>query len=315
MSRPYVPQVLLDAAHARVAARARGDFDEADRLRAVIEAAGWRVVDAGTNFRLEPAHIADIEADGIVRYGRSAAVPSRLGEAATVEATVVIVATEDMDQPELAIARLMEHLPAETQIVVVADGLPQVLDDRLHSLPGRVEVVRTAVRLGTGAAWNVGIRRAIGRIVVICDPSVEPAGDFVTPIVAALAHAEVAVAGPLGLASEDLHRYRPVQSGTATAIDGRVLGFRRTDAEKLGPVDERFREPAHLDAWWSLVLRDGVPEDPIRRALVTATLPIDPQEPASLPSANGREGPSERRNLYRLQDRFRGRTDLAVAGP
>ena len=69
MSRPYVPQPVLDAAHARAAARAARDWPEADRLRAEIEAAGWRVVDRGTDFRLEPLHPPDVADEAGVRYG------------------------------------------------------------------------------------------------------------------------------------------------------------------------------------------------------------------------------------------------------
>ena len=57
--------------------------------RAEIENAGWRVVDSGTGFRLEPANAPDIEVGGEIRYGRSEAVPSRLDEPATGLATVL----------------------------------------------------------------------------------------------------------------------------------------------------------------------------------------------------------------------------------
>ena len=55
MTRQHIPQPVLDAAHARAAARAAQDWSEADRLRAEIEAAGWKVVDRGTDFALSPA--------------------------------------------------------------------------------------------------------------------------------------------------------------------------------------------------------------------------------------------------------------------
>jgi len=43
-------------AHERSAARAAKQWAEADRIRGEIEAAGWKVVDRGTDFALEPAH-------------------------------------------------------------------------------------------------------------------------------------------------------------------------------------------------------------------------------------------------------------------
>ncbi len=42
----------MELAERRMAARAARDFDEADRLRAEIEAAGWDVRDEADTFRL-----------------------------------------------------------------------------------------------------------------------------------------------------------------------------------------------------------------------------------------------------------------------
>ena len=48
------PPELIEPAALRQAARERGDFAEADRLRALIEAAGWEVRDEAGGFRLVP---------------------------------------------------------------------------------------------------------------------------------------------------------------------------------------------------------------------------------------------------------------------
>jgi tryptophan synthase beta subunit len=56
VTRVRIPEEVLSAAHERAAARAAKDWPEADRIRAEIEAAGWKVVDRGTDFALEPAH-------------------------------------------------------------------------------------------------------------------------------------------------------------------------------------------------------------------------------------------------------------------
>ena len=58
----------------------RRDWAEADRLRAEIEAAGWKIVDRGTDFALTPAAPPDVGRRRRVRYGSSANVPSRLDE-------------------------------------------------------------------------------------------------------------------------------------------------------------------------------------------------------------------------------------------
>ena len=50
---PDAPQEVMDLADARFAARAARDFEEADRLRAEIDALGWEMQDLPDNgFRL-----------------------------------------------------------------------------------------------------------------------------------------------------------------------------------------------------------------------------------------------------------------------
>jgi hypothetical protein len=48
--------------------RAARNPPEADRLRAEIEAAGWRIVDTGTDFALAGRR-ADCRGGGLVRFG------------------------------------------------------------------------------------------------------------------------------------------------------------------------------------------------------------------------------------------------------
>ena len=315
MTRTYIPQEILAAAHERSAARAARDWEAADRLRAEIEAAGWRVVDAGTDFRLEPAHAPDLEEGGQVRYGRSTAVPSRLEDAATGLATVVLVGTNDAAGVARAIEGLRAGDPNGTSIVVVDDAPEDPPDNGAPNLGEPVEVVSTSARLGQGAAWNIGIRRASAPIVIVLDPSIEPTGDVVSPVVAALEDPAVAVAGAFGLATDDLRRFREVESGPAAAIEGYLMAFRRGDAAARGPIDERFQFYRNLDIWWSLVLRDEGADVAPRRAAVVPGLPLIRHENR----AWERTPPPERerlskRNFYRILDRFGARQDLAVPG-
>lgn len=325
MNRAYIPQPVLDAAHARAAARAARDWATADRLRAEIEAAGWRIVDRGTDFKLEPAHPPEVADEAGVRYGRSDAVPSRLDEPATAPATVVLVATDQPDDLDRAIAGLRPTSPPGTQLVVVADA-PDVAQAARLPMPApapeggggevavAVEIIRTSARLGWAAALNIGLRRAAGEIVLVMDTSVEPTGDVVSPLITALADPEVAVAGAFGLRSPDLRRFEEVEAGDAAAVEGYLLAARRADAVAAGPLDEGFRFYRNLDIWWSLVLRDRGPDDPPRRAVVVPGLPLVRHEHRGWTAVD----PAERdrlskRNFYRVLDRFRDRPDLAVA--
>jgi cysteinyl-tRNA synthetase len=310
--RTRIPDEILSLAHDRAAARGAQDWAEADRIRAEIEAAGWRIVDRGTDFALEPAHPPTVADGDAILYGSSESVPSRLTEPATSGATVVLVATDWPADLERAIAGLRAHAPAGTSIVVVADG-PSA--DQAGALPAddeRVEVVRTSERLGIGAAWNIGIRRASGSIVVILDTSVEPTGDVIAPLVAALDDPSVGVAGSFGIVSPDLRSFADAPAGDVTALEGYALAFRRDDAAARGPLDERFRFYRNLDIWWSLVLRDEGEGSPPRRA-VAVPLPVTRHEHRGWTSlAEAERDRLSKRNFYRIIDRFGWRRDLAT---
>jgi hypothetical protein len=322
VTRLRIPETVLSAAHARARAREARDWAEADRLRAEIEAAGWKIVDRGTDFALAPAAPPDLAEGDRVRYGSSLNVPARLGEAPVGLATVILLATDWPDDLNRALAGLRATSPEGTSVVVVADGPSAEQEHALRALATGadlagslaavpVEVVWTSERLGHAAALNIGLRRAAASVVILLDTSVEPVGDIVTPLVRALEDPTVAVTGGWGIVSGDLRRFEDAPAGEVDAIEGYCQAFRRADVAARGPLDERFRFYRNLDIWWSLVLRDGGEDAAPRRALSLDGLPLIRHEHRgydSLPEVE-RERQSKR-NFYRILDRFRDRRDL-----
>ena len=312
MSRPRIPDEVLTAAHERSKARAARDWATADRLRGEIEAAGWTVVDRGTDFALSPAAPPDVEEGSRVRYGASMNVPSRLDDGPVGVATVVLIATDWPADIERAITALSTTSPDGTSIVVVADDPSDEQGEALDAAD--VDVAWTSERLGHGAATNIGIRRATGPVVILMDPSVEPTGDVVTPLVRALDDHGVAVAGGWGITSTDLRTFTDAPAGDVDAVEGYLMAFRRSDAAARGPLDERFRFYRNLDIWWSLVLRDAGEGNPPRRA-VSVDVPVTRHEHRGWASLSEEERTRQsKRNFYRIIDRFGSRRDLLVGG-
>jgi cysteinyl-tRNA synthetase len=314
MTRPHVPAEILDLAHRRRSAREARDFKLADELRTAIEAGGWSVIDRGVDFDLRPLRPPDVTEDGVVRYGSSGSVPSRLGETATVPASVILVATDWPDDVGRAVRSLRADGPDGAQVVVVADGATADQEPWLSTLTADgVEVVRTAQRLGQAAAINAGVRRSIGAMVILLDASVEATGDIVAPLAAPLRDPGVGVTGGWGIVSDDLRHFEAAPTGDVDAIEGYCLAFRRVDYIERGPLDERFVFYRNLDIWWSLVLRDGGEGGSPRQALAVADVPVrrhDHREYLGLP-IHERDRLSKR-NFYRLLDRFRDRRDLLI---
>ena len=320
---PAPPDAIKALAGDRAAARAGREFARADELRAEIEAAGWRIVDQGTAYRLEPAAPPTIEVVGILRYGSAAAVPSVLEMPPTAAITVQLLAEDRPDDLARMLRGLRVHAPAGTQVVIVANDPSQAQAAGLASgspdldpLGGAVpEVLWTSARLGHAAALNAGLRRAGGAIIVLADASVEPTGDALTPLLGALAQPDVAVAGAFGVVAPDLRHFEEAAGPEVDAIDGGWLAFRRADLLALGPLDEKFVLGRYLDIWWSLVLRAGMdPARPSRRAL-RLELPLvrhEQRDSSALPAAE--RDRLSRRNSYRVLERLRDRTDL-LSGP
>jgi hypothetical protein len=322
VTRTHIPESVLTAAHDRARARAERDWALADRLRSEIEAAGWTIVDRGTDFALAPAAPPDLDEGARVRYGSSRNVPARFEEPAAGLATVVLIATDWPADLDRAMAGLRAHGPAGTSVVIVADGPSDAQAHALEALETSdataalpMEVVWTSERLGQGAAINIGIRRAGAPVVILLDTSLEPTGDIVTPLVNALDDDEVAVVGGWGITSSDLRTFEDAPAGDVDAIEGYVQAFRRSDAAAYGPLDERFRFYRNLDIWWSLVLRDGPEEaEEPRRAVRLEELPLERHEHRGWTSLPDDERDRQsKRNFYRIIDRFGSRRDLLVA--
>ena len=320
MIRRRIPDEVLSAAHERAAARQARDWAEADRLRTEIEKAGWNIVDRGTDFALTPAAPSDVSEAKRVRYGASANVPSRLEETPVGVATVLLVATDWPDDLSRALAGLVHHAPEGTSIVIVADapseeqaGALEVVEAGGGTAGPAIETVWTSARLGQGAALNAGVRCALGPVMILLDSSVEPTGDFVTPLAAGLDDPTVGLVGGWGIVSDDLRHFEDAPPGDVDAIEAYCLAFRRHDFATRGPFDERFRFYRNLDIWWSLVLRDQGEGTAPRRAVALADLPLTRHEHRGYTSLPPDERDRQsKRNFYRIIDRFGSRRDLLV---
>ncbi len=331
-----IPEDIRRIADDRRAARIARAYAEADRLKTTLETAGWKVIDDGAEYRLVPLHPLDVVVDGRTRYSWSGSVPSRSGDPAVGIASVVLVAGDRPDDLERALAGIMAAVGGEVQRIVVANAPSNELETRLvewetpwaaegrgrggATAPGSLEVVWLGERLGAAAALNAGIRRAAAGVVILLDPSVEPMGDFVTPLMRALADPAVAAAGPWGLSSDDGRRFaRAEGTGAAdgalvAAIDLAAFAFRRDDYVERGPLDEHFESPALLDAWWTMVLRDE-DDAPARRAVIVDVPLMRHETPGARTPRRPDVGRAERRNRYRIIDRFGDPGHLAVPGP
>ena len=262
MARQRIPDEsspLPTSGRGRASAR---DWAEADRLRAEIEAAGWKVVDRGTDFALSRPQRRPSPRATVVRYGSSE--PCRRGwrAPATGLATVVLVATDWPDDLARALAGLAR---ARARGDVDRGRRRRAVGATQARGAAGAEVRRTSPSRSSGpasgsagAALNIGLRRATGPVVVIARH--ERRADRRPRHAARRARSTTRRVARRrrrgGSSADDLRKFEDAPAGDVDAIEGYAQAFRRADACARGPLDERFRFYRNLDIWWSLVLRD-----------------------------------------------------------
>ena len=295
------PPEVVALAEQRAASREAKDFGAADALRDQIAELGWSVVDhPGSGWSLEPAS-SNQAAGGRVR---AKDVDSLLEDPATCDFSLHWVAEgwpEDIDR---AIASFRRNTGGRSVQYVVAD----VTGEDTSRWGEDVEVVSLEADTGWAAARNAGLKRALGRTVLILDSSIESGGDVFGPLEEALTDETVGVCGPFGIVTADLRQFDEAPSpGDVDAIEGYLMAARRETLNVAGLFDEKFKWYRTADIEWSFRVKDRglravVVPVPVTKHEHRMWFETDPAERAKW----------SKRNYYRFLDKFRGRYDLCV---
>ena len=288
-------------------ARDARDWARADALRAEIAALGWEVQDEPSGPTARPVLPPDAAPTGYADPGDLASV---LDEPASVAASLQLVADDHPDDLARALAGLAAHPPAiEHELIVIANApefdLPPILAAPLAVEP---VVLATTERLGWADARTLGMRRSRGGITIMLDTSLEPAGDFVTELVAAFDDPSVGIAGGWGVTSGDGRQFEDAPPGEVDAIEGYCLAVRREALRTIGGFDRRFRFYRNADLDFSFAVRDAG-----WRALRTGPLPLVRHEHRGWTSLPDDERDRlSRRNFYRFLKHWGDRRDLLL---
>jgi len=278
--------------------RAR-DFAAADALRERIAELGFHVVDSPGGPSFEP-----VRAVAATRV-RAEEVPSALGLDPRYDATIQWVVEGWPQDVARGIAAFRAHAGARSLQLVVADVTGAAPD----GFGSDVEVVPLVEGTGWAGARNAGLRRSLGRIVVVADGSIEPTGDVLGPLEGALADPTVGVCGPYGIVTRDLREFEPSVGPDVDAVEAYLMAFRRDLLAEIGGFDEGFRWYRTADIELSFRIKE------LGLRAVVVPVPVDRHEHRMWAAASEDErARRSKRNFNRFLDRFRGRFDLTVAG-
>jgi GT2 family glycosyltransferase len=300
------PEEARRLADERASAREQRDWETADRLRDELRALGWEAVDSPSGSTLRPAPSA---AAGGTSYVRAEHLASLIDEPPSLEMSLVTLLEGQPDDLERMIVALRRGMPRqEWELVVVANGMDAPGESALAGVPATV--LPATVRLGWAEAANLGLRRTRGAVAVLLDASVEPAGDFATPLLAAFDDPTVGVAGPWGVVTPDARQFEDAPPGEVDAVLGYCLALRREALAATGGFDPHFRWYRHADLDLSFAVRDRG-----WRAVAVGDLPLRRHEHrgwSSLP--DDERDRLSRRNFYRFLKHWGRRPDLLLAG-
>ncbi|MGZ8563676.1 MAG: glycosyltransferase family 2 protein [Candidatus Limnocylindria bacterium] len=303
MAQPSVPDAVRRLIEGRREARAARDWARADALRDEITALGWEVQDGARGSTARP----------ILSPSEREELPSLLADPAAVALSVQVVADDHPDDLVRFLRGLAAHPPsAAWELVTVANEPSYDLDALLADLPPPTTaiVLATTGRLGWADAKTLGLSRSRGEVTVLIDTSLEPAGDWSTPLLAAFDDPTVGIAGGWGVTSEDARQFEDAPPGEVDAIEGYCLAVRRDALRQVAAFDRRFRFYRNADLDFSFAIRDAG-----WQAVRTPPLPFERHEHrgwASLP--DGERDRLSKRNFYRFLDRWGDRPDLLLHG-
>ncbi len=288
------PPDVVALAERRAAARAAKDWAASDALRDELAALGWLVRDAADGWSLAeqpPYDVAERVTD----------LPDRSGEPDSRDVTVAVLAEGWPDDVRRCVAAVRAHTTAH---VLVLDVGGVFSDDA-------VEVLHLATHPGWAAARTALLRADTARVHVVLDPSVEPTGDVVTPLLRAFNDPTVVAAGGWGVnVADDWRSFADAAPGEVDALLGYLMAVRR-DAALATPPHPKARFYRNADLEWCLALREAG-----GRCVMTEPLPAVRHRHRGYHDSDPDLRDRESRKTYdRLLQRFRGRTDLLAPRP
>jgi len=305
---PSPPQSVLDLVSERQAARERREFARADALRDQVRAAGWLIRDTAVGAEV-------VQAPDWEPLDPAAATP-RWDEPDQHEVSLIVHVLGWPDDVRRAVASLAAHCATtDYEVVLVDDGAGHGTGRALEELAaadGSVRVLHLDMPIGFGAAMNLGMSQATGRVLVWLDPHVEATGDLLSPLLAALAEPEAGLAGGWGVVTHSMLDFEADDGPEVDAIEGYLLAVPRRIAARV-QLDPRHRYYRNADLDFSFAVRD-LGGDWRLRALRVEVPALRHRHRAYHETDPTERERASKKNYDRFLERWKRRTDLLTQG-
>ncbi|HZD38558.1 MAG TPA: glycosyltransferase [Actinomycetes bacterium] len=300
---------VLDLVAERQAARERRDFARADALREQVRAEGWLIRDTAAGAELMPAPEWEPLDPATVR--------PRWDEPDRHEVSVIVHVLGWPEDVRRAVASLAAHCGAtDYDVVLVDDGTGTEVGRALEDLAAAdptVTVLHLDTPVGFGAAMNLGMGQATGRVLVWLDPHVEATGDVLGPLLAALAEPQAGLTGGWGVVSHSMLDFEADDGPEVDAIEGYLLAVPRRIAARV-PLDPKHRYYRNADLDFSFAVRDLPGGSGPLRALRVDVPAERHRHRAYHETDPAQRDRASKKNYDRFLARWKDRTDLLTRG-
>jgi cysteinyl-tRNA synthetase len=310
-----VPEAIAMRLQVRQLVRhaSRGVYVESDHARATLETEGFRVLDEPATSRARFRGTREpVRRPGVITSLRE--IQSQLHQPDTVEFSINLLAWDNADEIERGVAGILKHCGDHSiEIVLIdngsSDGTAEVVQ-RLANEHPEIKPLWIDHWVGEGAGRNAGLMISTGRIVIMLGNHIEVNGDIFTPIAQALSDPEVGVCGGWGITSGDLRTFESSPGPDVDVVEAYLMAFRRSDLNRVGLLDEKFRFYRHVDLEFSLRFSDRGQRLIILPELKARTIEHEHRLWYGTPP-DERERKSKR-NFYRFLHRWGDRRDLLL---
>jgi glycosyltransferase involved in cell wall biosynthesis len=226
---------------------------------------------------------------------------------------------EDVARATRALAAHHRHLGYE--VLLVSDGAGEATGRALEDLANddpHVRILHLDPAIGFGAAMNLAMGQALGRVLVWLDPHVEATGDLLGPLLAALDQPGAGLAGGWGVTTTTMLEFEADDGPEVDAIEGYLLAVPRALAARVG-VDPKDRYYRNADLDYSFAVRAlGRPTDrgtPSPLRAIRVQVPATRHRHRGFHDTDPRERDrASRKNYDRFLGRWKSRTDLLTRG-
>ena len=294
--------------------RLSGNFVQADRLRSKMKEEGYLVEDLESSSTVRLKNLSELREDKWPTISSSADILSNLDSPDNFEFSVGIIANGFEQDVARCVKSIELYSPSVSKEIIILDnGNEESVGFFLETLKEsneNVKLIHADHSLGDGAAKNVLVKSALGKIFVLIDPSVEAEGEFLSSLSNMLKINKVGIAGYAGLRTETFLHFHDGEgeSGYMDAMQGYCLSFYRKNIRKVGLMRESFRFYRNLDLDFSFQFKD-------HGFLILAdnSLPLLLHEHRGWTSLSEQERDElSRKNYGRFLKKWRERTDLLI---